>query len=133
MVGLLNLHTLPSRETFTLVKTLQVTGLVWGWPKRSGLSIVHHMQTHGHAFVGVCVSAMVPSPLSSHSINRPACSLLPCQIAVGSLALVVGLAAGGTCDTNTTAWVIGGMYEALRLPLVLLMVALHRRENIAKP
>lgn len=26
MVGLLNLHTLPSRETFTLIKTLQVGG-----------------------------------------------------------------------------------------------------------
>ena len=55
------------------------------------------------------------------------------QIAVGSLALVLGLAAGGTCDTSVAAWVIGGMYEAVRLPLVLLMVALHRRENIAKP
>ena len=68
----------------------------------------------------------------TQSIDLPVLFCLA-QIAVGSLALVVGLAAGGTCDTNTTAWVIGGMYEALRLPLVLLMVALHRRENIAKP
>ena len=114
--------------------------MVWGWADRSGPSVVHHMQTHGHAFIGVFAIAMVHAPLSSQSIDLPACppACLPAllslaQIAVGSLALVLGLAAGGTCDTSVAAWVIGGMYEAVRLPLVLLMVALHRRENIAKP
>ena len=55
------------------------------------------------------------------------------QIALGSLALVVGLAAGGTSESNSTRWLIGGIFEAVRLPLVLLLIALHRRENIAKP
>ncbi|KAL4458945.1 hypothetical protein ABPG75_013810 [Micractinium tetrahymenae] len=77
MVGLLCLHTLPTRETFTLVKTLQVV--------------------------------------------------------LGSLVIVLGLAAGACTDSLGQIWAAACCYEAARMALAAALVWLHRRENIAKP
>lgn len=63
--------------------------------------------------------------------TAPNCSKL--QVFLGSLALVLGLAAGSNTDQSVEVWVVTGTYEALRVLLVAGMVALHRRENIAKP
>ena len=52
---------------------------------------------------------------------------------LGSLAIVAGLAVGGTCETYAEGWALGGAYEALRLAAVAAVIVLHRRENIASP
>lgn len=55
------------------------------------------------------------------------------QVALGSLAIVAGLAVGASVSAGSEGLVLAGCYEGLRLLLVALMLALHRRENIAKP
>jgi len=52
---------------------------------------------------------------------------------LGSLGIVLGLCVGGTSFSTAKWWCVGGVYEAARLALVLAMLALHRRENIANP
>ncbi|KAI7845483.1 hypothetical protein COHA_001031 [Chlorella ohadii] len=77
LVGLLTLHTLPTRETYALVRTLQVV--------------------------------------------------------LGSLAIVAGLALGGSGLGGGLGWTLGGIYEAARLLLVAAVIVLHCHENIASP
>lgn len=55
------------------------------------------------------------------------------QVALGSLAIVVGLIMGGTLNNRTAgAWVVG-VYEVLRLPMAAGLIWFHRRENLACP
>lgn len=53
---------------------------------------------------------------------------------LGSLAAVVGLCAGGSANNaDAEGWVVAAGYEALRLLLVAGLIAVHRRENMARP
>lgn len=82
-------------------------------------------------------------PSSAPTVNRPpvCCSWLESvcttcqslQVVLGSLAIVAGLCVGGTSLSAAKGWSVAGAYEALRLLLVGAVLALHRRENIAKP
>ena len=70
------------------------------------------------------------SPLSSPPQPPP----FPLQVVLGSLAIVAGLATGGSLiNTNVQGWAVIGSYEVARLLLVAGFIMLHRRENIAKP
>lgn len=53
---------------------------------------------------------------------------------LGSLAAVAGLCVGGSADNaSAEGWGVAAGYEALRLLLVAGLIALHRRENMARP
>lgn len=124
MVGLLTLHTLPSRVTFTAIKTLQVRALV----ARSGAPA-------SLRFGGITGPLLPPwyhPPLpNSSTISN---TYTPhAQVVLGSVTIVIGLATGAPNVGAATGWAITGTYEAARVVIVCAMLYLHRRENIATP
>lgn len=130
MVGLLSLHTLPSRETYTVVRTLQVRGSFVALPENSLAPRVPGRMSFPRAPAPSLPAAHLLR-LSQAALHSPArCTL---QVVLGSLAIVMGLCVGGTTLSAAKGWSVAGAYEALRLLLVGAMLALHRRENIAKP
>ena len=82
------------------------------------------------AVAGWPAHLLTNSPLSSPPQPPP----FPLQVVLGSLAIVAGLATGGSLiNTNVQGWAVIGSYEVARLLLVAGFIMLHRRENIAKP
>lgn len=70
-----------------------------------------------------------PKPLQPRSLP-----LLPLpQVVLGSLAIVAGLALGGSGLSGGLGWSLAGVYEGVRLLLVAGVIVLHCRENIASP
>lgn len=69
----------------------------------------------------------------SHTLPSPLSSILPPQVVLGSLAIVAGLALGGSGLGGGLGWTLGGIYEAARLLLVAAVIVLHCHENIASP
>ena len=139
MVGLLTLHTLPTRETFTLVKTLQVRGEggAAGAAARSkpaagaAAGAQRCPRPAGRALCGL--ARRWDRRWTAPPSIRPLSSPPPRQVSLGSLAIVVGLAAGATVSSVSAGLGLAASYEALRLLLVAVFVVGHRRENIAKP
>jgi hypothetical protein len=94
--------------------------------------------SRAHPMLRLRPALLTPGHSCSLHSARAACTNRPppppiAQVFLGSLAIVVGLAAGATIHSVSGNLVLAGGYEAARLALVALFVAGHRRENIAKP
>lgn len=129
-VGLLTLHTLPTRETYALVRTLQVGRVTASGP----VSNVHVCMIVGQmdaATEGHQLSSQFD--IHSHTTRPPTFPPFPPQVVLGSLSIVAGLAVGGSGLGGGLGWALGGVYEAARLLLVAAFILLHTRENIASP
>lgn len=49
------------------------------------------------------------------------------------MAIVLGLATGAPSMPEATSWAVAGGYEVVRMIIIVALLFLHHRENIAKP